>query len=131
MLTNPAPQVEELWIEIDIDLFIAASHQDRQRFWQVTYEQLRQMRYLRSLTIKSPDLDRTFIAGFGRLSQLTHLRHLGLSTGGQACTFNGLYRLVQEVLPWLTSLDLQPLQDIDKAGVHRWLAELGRPNLRF
>ncbi|KAG9067734.1 hypothetical protein KI688_011321 [Linnemannia hyalina] len=128
--SNPAPQVEELWIEIHIDPFFITTNQDRHRIWQATYDQLSQMRYLRSLTVKSPDLDHTFMAGFGRLSQLTHLRHLGISAGGQAWTFDGLYRVV-EVLPWLTSLDLQDLQDIDKADTHRWLAELGRPDLRL
>ncbi|KAG9067777.1 hypothetical protein KI688_011364 [Linnemannia hyalina] len=128
--SNPAPQVEELWIEIYIDPFIAATHQDRQRIWQATYEQLGQMRYLRSLTVKSRDLDHSTLAGFGRLNQLTDIRHLGLSASGQAWTFDGLYNVVR-VLPWLTSLDLQPLQDIDKVNVHQWLSELGRPDLRL
>ncbi|KAF9539265.1 hypothetical protein EC957_005613 [Mortierella hygrophila] len=129
--SNPAPQVEELWIEIHIDPFIAATQQDRNRIWQVTYEQLGQMRYLRSLTVKNRDLDQSTLAGFGSLSQLTHLRHLGLSAGGQAWTFDGLYMVVVVVLPWLTSLDLQPLQSIGKVNVHQWLAELGRPDLRL
>ncbi|KAF9538923.1 hypothetical protein EC957_006036, partial [Mortierella hygrophila] len=129
--SNPAPQVEELWIEIGIDPFLIATNQDRQRIWQATYEQLGQMRYLRSLTVKSPELDHAFMAGFRSLDQLTHLRHLGLSAGGQAWTFDELYMVVVVVLPWLTSLDLQPLQGIDKADAHRWLAELGRTDLRL
>ncbi|KAG9063493.1 hypothetical protein KI688_004377 [Linnemannia hyalina] len=128
--SNPAPQVEELWIEIGIDPFFITTNQDRQRIWQAIYEQLGQMRYLRSLTVKSLDLDHSALAGFGRLNQLVDLRHLGLSAGGQAWTFDGLYSVVG-VLPWLTSLDLQALQDIDKVNVHQWLAELGRPDLRL
>ena len=87
--------------------------------------------YLRPLTIKSPELDHTFVAEFGCLGQLTNLRHLGLSVGWQVWMLDGLYRIVETALPWLTSSDLQPLQDIDKANAHRWLAELGRPDLRF
>ncbi|KAF9113524.1 hypothetical protein BGX30_006916 [Mortierella sp. GBA39] len=129
--SNPAPQVEELWIEIDIDPFVVTTNQARQRIWQATYEQLGQMRYLHSLTVKCRDSNLSLMAGFGSLSQLTRLRHLGLSAGGQAWTYDELHRIVKVVLPWLTSLDLQALQDIDKVNVHQWLEELGRPDLRL
>ncbi|KAF9539522.1 hypothetical protein EC957_005320 [Mortierella hygrophila] len=86
--------VEELGIEIDIDLFVAATHQDRQQIWQVTYEQFGQMRYLPSLTVKSRDLDHSAMAGFKiRMFEPTNLRHLGLSLGGQAWIFDEIQGL--------------------------------------
>ncbi|KAF9545657.1 hypothetical protein EC957_010638 [Mortierella hygrophila] len=121
--SNPVPQAKELWIEINID-------STANGFGKL---------HMRSLTrcgtfalSRSKAVTRIILmVEFACLNQFTNLKHLGLSARGQAWMFDGLYRIAKMVLPWLTSLDLQPLQDTDKANVHRWLAELSRPDLRF
>ncbi|KAF9116914.1 hypothetical protein BGW39_002544, partial [Mortierella sp. 14UC] len=117
----PTRQLESLWVEIDISPFMGDNDELRQEVWNNVYKELGRMNDLHSLTINSQYLDISFQAGFGRLDQITRLQHLGLSdSSAQDWEYEDLFR-VMLVAPHLTSLHIDPLDEVNYEQVQDWL----------